>query len=87
VNESLKYSGTSVHEQIFGTKRSLVTNGVSSNEHASRKQRLATRWEYRWEIVNYCVTFAQYTSLLEFAVLSLEETVKRKRRNPRKTVT
>jgi hypothetical protein len=33
----------SVHEQIFQKKKSRVTNGVSSNEHASQQQRLATR--------------------------------------------
>jgi hypothetical protein len=69
---NLKYSGTSVHEQIFRTKTSRVTNGVSSNEHASRQQRLAKSWEYRRDSVSCCVTFAQYTSLLEFAVSSLE---------------
>jgi hypothetical protein len=56
----------------FPKKKSRATNGVSSNEHASRQQRLATSWEYRRESVSCCVTFAQYTSLLEFAVLSLE---------------
>jgi hypothetical protein len=63
-----------VHEQIFQRKKktSRVTNGVSSNGHASRQQRLATSWEYRQESVSCCVTFAQYTSLLEFAVPSLE---------------
>jgi hypothetical protein len=63
----------SVHEQIFRRKKkSRVTNGVSSNEHTSRQQRLATSWEYRRESISCCVTFAQYTSLLEFAVPSLE---------------
>jgi hypothetical protein len=47
-------------------------NGVSSNEHASRQQQLATSWEYRWESISCCVTFAQYISLLEFAVPSVE---------------
>jgi hypothetical protein len=53
-----QYSGTSVHEPILlrnnlftnkfsEQKTSRVTNGVSSNEHASRQQRLATSWEYR----------------------------------------
>jgi hypothetical protein len=51
----------SVHEQIFRKKTSRVTNGVSSNEHASRLQRLATSWEYWRESVSCCVTFAQYT--------------------------
>jgi hypothetical protein len=62
------------HEQIGSRehKTSRVTNGVSSNEHASRQQRLATSWEYRRESVSCCVTLAQYTSLLEFAVPSLE---------------
>jgi hypothetical protein len=69
---NLKYSGTSVHEQIFRTKTSLVTNGVLSNEHASRQQRLAKSWEHRWDSISCCVTFARYTSLLEFAVSSLE---------------
>jgi hypothetical protein len=36
-----------------------MTKGVSSKEHASRQQRLATSWEYRRESVSYCVTFAQ----------------------------
>jgi hypothetical protein len=49
-----------------------VTNGVSSNEHASHQQRLATSWEYRRDSVSCSVTFAQHTSLLEFAVPSLE---------------
>jgi hypothetical protein len=64
----------SVHEQIFqgGNKKSQVTNGVSSNERASWQQHLATSWEYRRESISCCVTFAQYTSLLEFAVPSLE---------------
>jgi hypothetical protein len=53
-------------------KKSWLTNGVSSNDHASRQQRLATSWEYRRESVSCCVTFAQYTFLLEFAVPSLE---------------
>jgi hypothetical protein len=61
------------HEQIFREKKtSRVTNGVSSNKHASRQQRLATSWEYRRERVRCCITFAHYTSLLEFAVPSLE---------------
>jgi hypothetical protein len=62
----------SVHEQIFRKKKYRVTNGVSSNKHASRQQRLATSWEYRRESVSCCVTFAQYTSLLKFAVPYLE---------------
>jgi hypothetical protein len=68
----------SVHERLpswtnFPNKKRLgVTNGVSSNENASRQQRLATSWEYRWKSVSCCVTFSQYTSLLEFAVPSLE---------------
>jgi hypothetical protein len=54
-------------------KMSQVTNGVSSNEHASQQQRLATSWEYgRESASNFRVTFAQYTSLLEFAMPSLE---------------
>jgi hypothetical protein len=53
-------------------KTSRVTNGVLSNEHASLQQWLATSWEYQWERVSCCVTFAQYTSLLEFVVPSLE---------------
>jgi hypothetical protein len=66
----------SVHEQIFRKKKSRVTNGVSSNEHASRQQWLATSWEYRRESVSYYVTFAQYTSAvpsLEFHCDSLYE--------------
>jgi hypothetical protein len=50
---------------------SRVTNDVSSNEHATRQQRLATSWEYRRYSVSCYVTFAQYTPLLEFAVLLL----------------
>jgi hypothetical protein len=54
------------HEQIgsqtnFLKKKSRVTNGVSSNEHASWQQQLATSWEYRRESISYFVTFAQYT--------------------------
>jgi hypothetical protein len=49
-----------------------VTNGVSSNGHASRQQRLATSWQYQRESISWCVTFAQYTSLLELAVPSLQ---------------
>jgi hypothetical protein len=78
-----EYSGTSVHERLSlrtnrftnkfsEQKTSRVTNGVWSNEHASRQQRLATSWEYRRESVSCCITFAQYTSLLEFVVPSLE---------------
>jgi hypothetical protein len=77
------YSGTSVHERLSSRtnrftnkfseqKTSRITNGVSSNEHASRQQRLATSWEYRRESVSCCVTFAQYTSLLKFAAPSFE---------------
>jgi hypothetical protein len=62
----------SVHELIFRKKKSRVTNSVSSNEHGSRQQRLATSWEYRRESVSCCVTFAQYTSMFKFAVPSLE---------------
>jgi hypothetical protein len=78
-----EYSETSVHERLSSRtnrltnkfseqKTSRVTNGVLSNEHASRQQRLATSWENRRESVSCCVTFAQYSSLLEFAVPSLE---------------
>jgi hypothetical protein len=66
------FTNKSVHEQIFQTKKSRVWNGVSSNEHASWQQRLATNWEYRRKSVSCCVTFAQYTSLLELAMPSLE---------------
>jgi hypothetical protein len=62
----------SVHEQIFWKKKSRVTNSVSSNEHASQQQWLATSCEYRRESVSCCATFAQYTSLLKFVVPSLE---------------
>jgi hypothetical protein len=61
-----------VHEQIFRKKKCRVMNGVSSNEHASRQQWLVTSWDYRRESISCCITFAQYTSLLEFAVPSLE---------------
>jgi hypothetical protein len=68
-----RFTNVSHHEQIGSrTKKSRVINGVSSNEHASRQQRLATSWEYQWDSVSCSVTFAQYTSLLEFAVPSLE---------------
>jgi hypothetical protein len=72
------YSGTSVHERLssqtnwFTNKFSEKMNSVLSNDHASQQQRLATSWEYRWASVSCCVTFAQYTSLLEFAMPSLE---------------
>jgi hypothetical protein len=49
-----------------------MTNGVPINEHASRQQQLATGWEYLRESVSCSLTFAQYTSLLEFAVPSFE---------------
>jgi hypothetical protein len=74
----MKYSGTSVHERrssrtnFLKKKKSRVTNCVSSNEHASQQQQLATSWEYQGESVSCGVTFTQYTSLLEFAVPSLE---------------
>jgi hypothetical protein len=73
-----RFTNASHHEQIGSKtkfckqKTSQVTNGVSSNEHASQRQQLATSWEYRRESISCCVTFAQYTSLLEFAVPSLE---------------
>jgi ribose/xylose/arabinose/galactoside ABC-type transport system permease subunit len=47
-------------------------NSVSSNKHASQQQGLATSWVYRWESISCCVTFAQYLSLLEFPMPSLE---------------
>jgi hypothetical protein len=53
-------------------KTSWVTNGVSSKEHTSQQQRLATSWEYWRESISCCVTFAQYTSLLVFTMPSLE---------------
>jgi hypothetical protein len=53
-------------------KTSRMTNGVSDYEHASWQQRLATSWEYRSGSVSYWLTLAQYTSLLEFTVPSLE---------------
>jgi hypothetical protein len=60
------FMNISHHEQIgsrtnFPKKMSQVTNGVSSNEHASRQEWLATSWEYRRESVSCCVTFAQHT--------------------------
>jgi hypothetical protein len=81
--DSYMYSGTSVHERLSSRtnrftkkfserKTSRVTNGVSRNEHASRQQRLATSWEYRRKSVSCCITFAQFTSLLDLAVSSLE---------------
>jgi hypothetical protein len=62
----LKYSGTSVHKRLssrtnFLKKKSQVMNGVSSNEHTSWQQWLATSWEYWQESVSCCVTFTQYT--------------------------
>jgi hypothetical protein len=62
----------SVHEKIFREKKSQVMKGVSSNEHASQQQRLVTSWKHQWESISCWVTFAQYTSLLEFAMPSLE---------------
>jgi hypothetical protein len=62
-------------------KKSRMTNSVSSNEHASRQQRTtvgdklgvsAGEMICGRESVSCCVTFAHYTSLLEFAVPSLE---------------
>jgi hypothetical protein len=67
-----RFTNASHHEQIFWGGESWVTNSVSSNEHASRQQRLATSWEYWRESVSCCVTFTQYTSLPEFAMPSLE---------------
>jgi hypothetical protein len=72
-----RFTNASHHEQIgsrtnFLKEKSWVTNGISSNEHASRQQRLVTSWEYWRESVSCCVTFAQYTSLIELAVPSLE---------------
>jgi hypothetical protein len=49
-----------------------MTNGVSVYEHASWQQRLATSWEYRRETIICWLTLAQYTSVLEFAMPSLE---------------
>jgi hypothetical protein len=80
---SQQYTGTSVHERpcsrtIRFTNKfseqtpSRMTNGVSDYEHASWQQRLATSWEYRRVSVSCWLTLAQYTSLLEFAVPSLE---------------
>jgi hypothetical protein len=78
-----KYSGASVHKHLSswtnrftnkfsGKKKPRVTNGVLSNEHTSRQQQLATSWEYQQESVSCCITFTQYTSLLKFAIPSLE---------------
>jgi hypothetical protein len=71
------YTGTSVHERPcsrtnFPSKKSRMTNGASDYEHASWQQRLATSWEYRRGSVSCWLTLARYTSLLEFAVPSLE---------------
>jgi hypothetical protein len=71
-SRTLLIMNKSVHKQISEQKSSRVMNGFSSNEHASQQQQLATSWEYRQESVSCCVTFAQYTSPLEFAVPSLE---------------
>jgi hypothetical protein len=68
----MEYSGTSIHECLSSRtnrftnkfskqKKSQVMNSVSSNEHASQQQRMATSWEYQRESVSCCVTFAQYT--------------------------
>jgi hypothetical protein len=73
-----RFTNASHHEQIgsrtnFSKKKIFrVTNGVSSNEHTSRQQRLATSRECWRESVSCCVTFAQYKFLLKFAVPSLE---------------
>jgi hypothetical protein len=78
-----KYSGTLVHKCLLSRtnqftnkfskqKTSQVTNGVLGNERASRQQQLVMSWEYWQESISCCVTFAQYTSLLEFAVPSHE---------------
>jgi hypothetical protein len=82
-DKKCKYRGTSVHERLSsrtnhftnkfsGEKKSRVTNGVSSYKHTSQQQWRATRWEYQQERVSCRVTFAQYTSLLKFALPSLE---------------
>jgi hypothetical protein len=67
-----RFTNSSVNEQILRAKTSRMTNGVSDYEHASWQQRLATSWEYRPGSVSCWLTLAQYTSLLEFAVPSLE---------------
>jgi hypothetical protein len=72
VHERLSSRTNRFTNKFSEQKTSRVTNSVSSNEHASRQKWLATSWEYRWESVSCCVTFAQYTYLLEFAVPSLE---------------
>jgi hypothetical protein len=56
----------------FSSQKSRMTNCVSDYEHASWQQRLATSIEYRRGSVSCWLTLAQYTSLLEFAVPSLE---------------
>jgi hypothetical protein len=77
------YSGTSVHERpcsrtirftnkFSEQKTSRMTNGVSDYEHASWQQRLATSIQYQCGSVSCWLTLAQYTSLLEFIVPSLE---------------
>jgi hypothetical protein len=67
-----KFSGRVRRGERKRERVSQVTNRVSSNEYTSRQQRLATSWEYWRESVSCCVTFAQYTSLLDFAVPSLK---------------
>jgi hypothetical protein len=61
-----RFTNASNHEQIgsrtnFSKKKSRLINGISSNEHASRQQRLATSCEDRRKSVGCCVTSAQYT--------------------------
>jgi hypothetical protein len=69
---TFKYSGTSVHEQIFRARN------VSDDERClglrTRKLATAVGDKLRVSAREYqlLVNLAQYTSLLEFAVLSLE---------------
>jgi hypothetical protein len=47
-----RFMKASHHEQTGSQtnfpEKQVSGDGVSSNEHASRQQRLATSWEYRW---------------------------------------
>jgi hypothetical protein len=65
-----RFTNNSVHEQIFGAKT------ISDNERClglgTRKLGTTKSWDYRRGIVSCCLTLAQYTSLLVFAVPSVE---------------
>jgi hypothetical protein len=69
------------HEQIgsqtnFPKKKkpSRVTNGVSSNEHASRQQQLATSCKYRQESVSCCVIRSVHSTQNSFSLQTFRVT-------------